>query len=243
MIIHPTSRIPSGSPVWMTTTVLKAVVSLLLLLDNTHYHTCHACSIVGGTFPKITGNSIVCDSSDACAGANISGCASVTCGARDCASATITDSQTVLCQGESACRLATIGTIDNPVESVTCQGAGWSCYQATIFANATVVCEETDQFDGLATASVCGFAVLDTPCLQCIGEDNHGCGSSNGCKWREEDCPEYRYGGETCASACPDGEKCEMNKTLPNAGSSATIGSQSLVGLIVTILSAWMMLA
>jgi hypothetical protein len=179
------------------------------------------CTVKGAGFGyTIKDNSVVCDSSsDTCQGATISGCDTVTCGQRDCTSAIITDSRTVICKGESGCRLATIGTEANPVDRVFCEGPSWTCYQATIFANKTIVCNDNSGA-GETLNGVCGFATLETPCLQCIGT-NHGCGGGTGCKLGGEPCPEFRYGGQTCDAVCPDGESCPMNKTLPDGSKSS----------------------
>mgnify|MGYP005841014961 CR=1 FL=1 len=142
----------------------------------------HSCTVRGGSNfnnnIRISNGNIICDGTDACNNATISGCTTVTCADRDCTSATILDAETVNCEGINACYLATIGTATNPAGSVYCKGDEFTCYQSTIYANDTIVCGVDDG----ATAGdasegsqngACGFATLETPCLQCLGS-NHG---------------------------------------------------------------------
>ena len=189
---------------------------VLLLVDLSASRTCTVTGKSFGFSINRNDNSVSCEGSDACGGASISGCDKITCGDRDCTNANITDSGDVICLGESGCRNATIGTALAPVDTVTCQGASWTCYAATIYANTTIICEDNSGNGEINSNSVCGFATLSTPCLQCRGT-NHGCGGGNGCKTvGGQACPNFLYGGETCDAACPEGDKCPVNERLPN---------------------------
>lgn len=211
------------------------------------------CTITGGNYGfsvNPNDNSLTCDATDACQGATIVGCSKVTCGDRDCTNARIYNSGEILCKGESGCRNATIGIDSAPVDTVTCIGAAWTCYQAKIVATTTVICED-DSGEGQENAnSVCGFATLTTPCLQCLGT-NHGCGGGNSCKWDggngTGDCPLFRYGGTSCDAACPENEECPVNKTLPNGDKAPNSGARTntalvasaVVGLFMTTFGLW----
>ena len=204
--------------------LFSTAVVFLLILEAVDGRFCTVTGKDWGFTINRNDNSITCDGSDACSGVSISGCDKVTCGDRDCTGTNITDSGEVICKGESGCRLATIGTAALPVDSVTCQGASWTCYQAIIFANKTVICEDNSGAGEVNAYGVCGFATLETPCLQCIGT-NHGCGGGTSCKLGGEDCPLYRYGGVTCDAACPEGQECPINTTLPNGDKAPSSGS------------------
>ena len=49
-----------------------------------------------------------------------------------------------------------------------------------------------------------------------------------------EDCPSFLYGGETCAAACPEGDKCPVNERLPNGDKAPS--SAAAKGVAVTLL-------
>jgi len=191
------------------------------------------CSVTGGGNPwlaKVTGSNVLCNGTDVCRGSTINGCSQVTCGSRDCWGATMLEVGSVICEGESACYEAKIGTAARPATSVTCVGDEFTCYKAMIFASSTIQCE--DNANGEGGQGICAFSELETPCLQCIGP-NSGCNRE--CKLNGTECPDCRCSGTNCEGVCPSGEQfCRVeNGTVVSAAMSSRYYSMvSLIGML-----------